>query len=97
MTDRKNITNETLSQIKPEILFISRTVYLESLKEKIIELKQLKNFYSKETSTQNIRLLKLQNISWEEAIKALTENSDAIRNSQQLVKYDKLSYLEGNF
>jgi hypothetical protein len=89
------MTDETLSEVKPEIVFVSRTVYLESLKEKIVELKKLKNFYSKETSTQNIRLFKLQNISWEEAIKALAENSKAIRNSQQLVKYDKLSYLEG--
>jgi NurA-like 5'-3' nuclease len=68
---------------------------LESLKEKIVELKKLKNFYSKEATTSNIRLFKLQNISWEEAIKALMENSEAIKNSQQLVKYDRLAYLEG--
>ncbi len=90
------MTNETLSQIKPEMIFISRTVYLESLKEKIIELKKLKNFYNEEMSTKNIRLFKLLNISWEEAIKALKENTEAIRYSKQLVKYDKLSFLEGN-
>lgn len=97
MTDRKNMTADVLGQINPEIIFISRTVYLESLKEKILEIKKLRNFYNKEASTRNIRLFKLQNISWEEAIKALKENSEAIRNSQQLVKYDKLLYLEGIF
>jgi len=89
------MTVDSLSQIKPEIVFISRTVYLESLKEKIIELKKLKNYYNKETSTKNIRLFKLQNISWEDAIKALNDNSEAIRNSKKPVKYDKLSFLEG--
>lgn len=89
------MTVDALSQVKPETVFISRTVYLESFKERIIELKKVKKFYKEETSTQNIRLFKLQNISWEEAIKALTDNSEAIRNSQQLVKYDKLTYLEG--
>jgi len=87
---------ESLSQLKPEIIFISRTVYLESFKEKIVELKKLKNIYDSKATTKNLRLFKLQNISWEDALKSITENSDLIRESEQFVKYDKIVFLEGN-
>jgi hypothetical protein len=90
------MTEENLYQIKPEIVYISRTVFLQSLKEKIIDLKKIKDYYDKDSSTKNIRLFKLQNINWEEAISALKENSENIRCSQSLVKYDKLIFLEGN-
>ena len=93
--DRKNMTEEILRNLKPEILYISRVETLENLKDKIVDLKKLKNFYSKNCTIQNIRLYKLKDITWENAILPLIENCKVIRESDQLIKYDKLIYLEG--
>lgn len=89
------MTEENLRNFKPEILYISRVESLENLKDKIVDLKKLKNFYSKNCTIQNIRLYKLKDISWENAILSLIENCKVIRESDQLIKYDKLIYLEG--
>ena len=89
------MTEENLRNLKPEILYISRVETLENLKDKIVDLKKLKNFYSKNCTIQNIRLYKLKDITWENAILSLIENCKAIRESDQLIKYDKLIYLEG--
>lgn len=89
------MTEENLKQIKLDNIYISRSVSLDTFKEKILNIKKTSNFYKQDSSLGNIRLFKLQNISWEAAIEVLIENNQAIRESKQLVKYDKVVYLEG--
>ena len=58
-------------KIGPEILYISRTKTLDELKEYILRLKKINNFYDEEDEIKNLRLWKFVDNSdstWKQAL-----------------------------
>lgn len=87
-----------MEKIKPEIVYISRTKNLNDLKEHILNLKKINNFYEKSDQIKNLRLWKFidnADSSWKEALEEFSKIKKELNETDTGVNYDKITCLEG--
>jgi len=87
-----------LEKIKPEIIYVSRSKNLNELKEHILRLKKINNFYDEEDETKNLRLWKFidnADSSWKEALEEFSKMKKDLNETEEKITYDKISCLEG--
>lgn len=92
------MNESTLIKVKPEIIYISRTKTLDEIKEYILRLKKIKNFYDEEDEIKNIRLWKFvdnSDSSWKEALDEFSKVSKELNETDSKINYDKITCLEG--
>jgi hypothetical protein len=92
------VNESTLIKVKPEIIYISRTKTLDEIKEYILRLKKIKNFYDEEDEIKNIRLWKFvdnSDSSWKEALDEFSKVSKELNETDSKINYDKITCLEG--
>lgn len=87
-------------KVKPEIIYISRTKTLDELKDYILRLKKIKNFYEEEDEIKNLRLWKFvdnSDSSWKEALEEFSKVTKELNETDSKINYDKISCLEGKY
>jgi len=90
---RKDFTDGNISRLAVQALYISRTKSVNDLKTKYISV--TKAGLDADVSEKNLRLWKLNtDVSMEQFKKALIENSENIRTTDEAFNCDALSYLE---
>ena len=71
---------------------------MDQLKEHILKLKKLNNFYDEKDEIKNLRLWKFidnTDSSWKEALEEFSKIQKELNESDKTVNYDKISCLEG--
>jgi hypothetical protein len=87
-------------KIGPEILYISRTKTLDELKEYILRLKKINNFYDEEDEIKNLRLWKFVDNSdstWKQALEEFSKISKELNETDTKINYEKITCLEGKY
>jgi cell fate (sporulation/competence/biofilm development) regulator YlbF (YheA/YmcA/DUF963 family) len=87
-----------MEKIQPEVIYISRTKSLNQLKEHILKLKKINNFFEEKDEIKNLRLWKFidnSNSSWKEALEEFSKIQKELNETVETVNYDKISCLEG--
>ena len=71
---------------------------MDQLKEHILKLKKIKNFYEEKHEIKDLRLWKFidnSDSSWKEALEEFSKIKKELNESDVKVNYDKISCLEG--
>ena len=87
-------------KIGPEILYISRTKTLDELKEYILRLKKINNFYDEEDEIKNLRLWKFVDNSdstWKQSLEEFSKISKELNETDTKINYEKITCLEGKY